>query len=311
MLRNDVAPDVLPNIVSHHDVFVAWAQVEVGSEPNPWDVANGGTNVVAFVLTLDGQAPEDFDLAISDCGSGGDYSFSASTDLDAPSVTFQNEVVVTSTTFCAKAILNFNGEEAATFDYEMTVNANSRGEQEMEADTPETTILVNSNQDSQIGTINVEREAPPMDMEVVNEGPIAYGENVFVQVTSPSPGYQFECKSAQSMGASTVLHGLTIVSGGPEVSPLICELGDFQIEDFSGQSIALTIVVEWSVLGAGRRTRGGGLLPGDHGQTSYVLQVNLQAPQNSIAYVGAASAAVSEFRFVSLSCLTVAVGLLL
>ncbi|KAL3925438.1 MAG: hypothetical protein SGILL_000403 [Bacillariaceae sp.] len=190
-----------------------------------------------------------------------------------------NDVNIKETTFCAEAILTFGDEKAATFIYNMTVESQGSGENEIQGETPRVSVQINPTEDSQIGEIVVIRDAPPITLTVLNDGPFVFGQMLQLQATSPSVGYEFTLLKAEIMGSEPESsYNLTIVNGGPGAAPVDFVLSDFQVWDFVGTVLTVTFSIRWEIVTPGRRR----LRPDDYGYSSFVLEIDLQSPQDSV-----------------------------
>ncbi|KAL3915583.1 MAG: hypothetical protein SGILL_005581 [Bacillariaceae sp.] len=227
---------------------------------------------------------------------------SSNDDVSGLTLTFTNNENIVEAEFCAEIVLEWNNgeefEEAASLDFNLQVEASSSDIATEEATTPETAIQVVPEEDEVEITVTVNRPNPSITLTVQNSGTLSFGEVVLIEATSPSPGYEFKLIGAESQGAAGTTT-LTVVDAGPGPSGVVFKIDDFQLEDFTGSAIDVTLSIQWDVNGfsnsdggEARRRSVRRLVPMDNflgstnskseqGEDQYQLQIHTAVPSET------------------------------
>ncbi|KAG7372852.1 hypothetical protein IV203_033576 [Nitzschia inconspicua] len=230
-------------------------KITAGTVPDPWNVDEDETNTVSFECEFAGQPTEQFAVVTTKCGSDSSYSISSTDDVSDVKVAFTNNENIVNTEYCVDIVLTWNNGindvEAASLQFKMEVEATQSDTETKETETTDTSFQVVPQNDNVEMAIDVTRPPPPISLSVENNGPLYFGEAVVIKATSPKSGYEFELITAQSQGASGVVTDLSVVNGGPGPSGVEFRVLGFSMADFTGSSITMTLVIQWSVNGSG------------------------------------------------------------
>lgn len=255
----------------------------VADVSEPWNVDDGEVNQVSFEFELADKPVEEFSVVATNCGSDDSYSITSSDDVSDMTVTFRNTKNIIDTQYCVVVALTWdNGEEVqevASLDYTLEVEATESDTETVETETPETSIQVVEQVDDMEMTVVVTRPNPPITLAVTNEGPIFFGQDVIIEVTSLSAGYEF-----QLTGARTSSYELQVVEAGPGPSGVNFAVNGFSINDFAGPAITLILDIMWdadgfgNIGGNGRRNLQPNGKSSQRGTITFELQIETALP---------------------------------